>query len=57
MAKQRKTSKNADFLFATGQSDMKEYLHKVGIVVVGVGAYLLIAQPLLSAIGVKPLMK
>lgn len=57
MAKQTKSQKNSDFLFATGQMDMKEYLHKVGIVVVGVGAYLLIAQPILSLIGVKPIMK
>ena len=49
-------SKNANFMMASGRSNsMSEFLHKVGIIMIGVGAWYFIAAPLLKKVGAKPL--
>jgi hypothetical protein len=49
-------SKNADFMMASGRGQaMGDFLHEVGIIVVGVGAWFFIAAPLLKKVGMKPI--
>mgnify|MGYP006152970657 FL=1 len=49
-------SKNANFMMASGRStSMSNFLHEVGIIMVGVGAWYFIAAPLLKKVGIKPL--
>ena len=49
-------SKNANFMMASGRStSMSTFLHEVGLIMVGVGAWYFIAAPLLKKVGIKPL--
>jgi hypothetical protein len=50
------TSPNANFLMASGSAkDMSTFLHEVGLIMVGVGAWYFLAAPLLKKIGLKPI--
>jgi hypothetical protein len=50
------TSPNANFLMASGRaSSMSTFLHEVGLIMIGVGAWYFIAAPILKKVGVKPL--
>lgn len=49
-------SVNSKFMMASGRSGaMSDFLHEVGLIVVGVGAWYFLAAPLLKKAGVKPL--
>ena len=49
-------SKNAKFLMQSGRgATMSNFLHEVGLIMVGVGAWYFIAAPLLKKAGLKPL--
>lgn len=49
-------SKNAKFLMQSGRgATMSNFLHEVGLIMVGVGAWYFIAAPLLKRAGLKPL--
>ena len=49
-------SKNANFMMASGRaSSMSTFLHEVGLIMVGVGAWYFLAAPLLKKVGLKPL--
>ena len=49
-------SANARFMMATGRGKaMSDFLHEVGIIVIGFAAFTYIAQPIFKKVGIKPI--
>ena len=56
MRRSSQVASNEDFMLASGRGKaMSDFLHEVGIIMIGVGGWFFIAAPLLKKIGVKPL--